>query len=213
MKSVLIAAAMCLLNTYAVYGQTVITPSNLQVEKYNPGKMDRKDQQEEEQLELAKDLILKQKRIIQEIPNTDNYTTFTLDFLSRFDTRILIEWSDDNIDYRGKSGQRYRLNKNSSRGFTFIAFAETKGTIRILNDAGELIMTIPYVVKAEKKGRHNVGFNASTKIGDLNPRLRVNYSHSRTNKDGGRWSFRTSASGTLDDIENINLNLGVNYSW
>lgn len=207
----IIMASLCLLISAPVYAQQTITidPSQIRTTRSNPSREDKK----EEELELAADLILKQKRIIKELPNGDNYTSFTFDILSRFETRIKIKWNDENIDYTGESGLRYRLNRNKSRGFTFLAFGPTEGIISIYNEAEEHIMDIPYKVTKQSNGRNSVGFGASSKLGDPNPNLRVNYSHSRRNQSGGSWSFRTSASGKLSDIENINVNLGVNYSW
>ena len=211
MYKAIIMAALCLSIGAPVYANQTITidPSQIRTTKTNPTREDKK----EEELELAKDLILKQKRIIKELPATDNYTSFTFDILARFETRIRIRWDDETIDYSGEAGLRYRLNKNKGRGFTFLVFGPTEGVISIYDEADNLLMEIPYKVTKQSNGRNSVGFSASTKLGDPNPQLRINYSHSRRNQSGSSWSFRTSASGKLTDIENINVNMGVNYSW
>lgn len=201
---------LCVLWITPVYAEQSITidPSLIRTNISNPKREDAK----EEKLELARDLIVKQKDISKEIKADDNYTLFTFDILARYETRIKITWEDDKIDFTGEPGQRYRLNRNKSRGFTFLAFGPTSGNINIYDEADNHLMTIPYKVFKEGKGRNSIGFNASTNIGDLDPRLSINYSHSRTNTNDS-WSFRTSVSGKLSKTEKININTGVTYSW
>lgn len=193
-----------------VHAQQSITidPSQIRTTRSNPSKEDKK----EEELELAKDIIIKQTRVLKEISSEENYTSFSIDLLSRFETRVKMRWDDENIDYTGESGLRYRLNRNKSRGFTFLVFGPTEGTIDIYNEADEYLTSINYKVVSKSNSRNSLGFSASTKLGDPNPRLNVNYSHSRK-VDNGSWSFRTSASGQVTDIENININIGVTRSW
>ena len=202
---------MCLLWSNPVLAQKSIQmdASQVRVNKSNPLRDDKKP----EELELAKEILLKQKKVEGIFNSGDNYTSFAIELLSRIDTRIRIEWDDEYIDITSEPNTLYRLNRNKSRTFSFLAFQPTKGSLRLYNEADELVLTIPYEVKQAGRGKNSISLGANSKLGSPNPRLNVRYSHSRSNDDGGRWSFRVGASGSIDDISNVNVNTGVTYSW
>lgn len=202
---------LCILWVTPVYAQQVIqiSPDSLEINKSRPSAKDNT----EEELQIAREVLLKQKQVRSSISSNETYGTFRFEILSRVETVIKVRWQDTSIDYTGKVKDTYRLTKNTGRGFTFLAVEPTKGIIEILNENDELILIIPYEVDKEGNGKNSISLSANSKLGDINPRLNVRYSHTKRNISGGTWSYRVGASGSVDDLPSVNVNMGVTHSW
>ena len=170
---------------------------------------------EEEQLPLAKDLMIRQKRVFVEVNKKYNYSPFSIQLLSSFKTRIKVKWDDPNIVLRGEAKDSFLLKENTGRNIVFQAFKPTKGFFTITDEADNVLMEIPYLVQEQSTVKQRIGFNTGTSLKDFSPTANFSYSrHMRgTYSDDGDWSFNASVSTNLDDLDEIRVNLGVGYSW
>lgn len=168
-----------------------------------------------EDLPLAKDIRLRQRRVFQELDRRDTYTFFSIELLSSFKTRIKIKYTDENITLRHEKEDTILLPENKSRNITFYAFNPTKGYLIITDEEDNPIMEIPYIVKERSNVNQSVGFSTSASTGNFDPSVTVRYHRGvrADYSDQASWSFNTSVSTSLDDLDNIRFQLGVNYSW
>ncbi len=204
----LMLAALLTLTPLPVLSQHVINAEDVVIGK-------SKDLLADKEYPLATELILKQKRVFQQISKRSNYHKFTIEILSRYDTRIKIKWQDDKLVLQGGFKSEMILQANKGRPIVFVAFGPTAGTITVTDEQGKTIKEIPYQVKERSTVRQTINVGTSTALNSIDPRVNISYSRSMRGvyADEGSWNFRVSTTSQLSDLSKIRVNVSVGHSW
>lgn len=148
---------------------------------------------------LAADIISRNDKVEAEMRG--QFATLSITLVSKFDTVIELNWVSSELGYKGKEQKKHLLMAHVPQTFNFVAYAKHDGDIRILDEEGTNVLSIPYLVKDRKKIRQSVSFNAGN-----NNNSSINYR--RTYNNG------LSFNGSISKSENnTNLRIGVNYTW
>lgn len=155
-------------------------------------------------------------KLVSRIKDSGSVGVVSLPLVSTIDTYVKIRFSDENLSSRSKL-DIHHLKAGRPYTLQYAAFQPTKGTLEILNENDEVIITVPYEVLNRKMINHSIGTNVNHRItpnGESDTRMGVGYrlQTKKTDIDDGTHSInvRVSTSGEFDEVQ---LNLNYNYNF
>lgn len=143
--------------------------------------------------ELARKVLVQPARL--ETRLQPGYTTgnLNLTLFSEVNTEVALRASDPRLVFRGSRDGVQRLNAYTAQSVSFVALEAHSGTLTVSNRAGEVLVTVPYMVAPPKT---------------LNQSASLNYSPS-SNRGALSYAVSGVAQSPLDPRWSLNVNLNV----
>jgi len=138
-----------------------------------------------------------------------------LPLVSKVDTKVKVQFEDPNLAIRVVR-EYHTLRAGRPYTLQFAAFQATSGTLKVLNENNEVILTVPYQVLNRKKLKQGVGvgINHSIRESKTSTRMNANYrvsTHKTDDTDGSHSvNFRVS---TDDEFIDKQFSIQYNYNW
>lgn len=156
------------------------------------------------------------QKLVSRIKDSGSVGVVNLPLVSSTDTFVKIRFTDTNLSSRSKL-EIHHLKAGRPYTLQYAAFQPTKGTLEILNENDQVILTVPYEVLDRKMIQHSIGTNANYRItpnGESTTRLGVGYRlrTKKTDINDGTHSVgvRVSTTGEFDEVQ-ININYNYNF--
>ncbi len=155
-------------------------------------------------------------KLVSQIKRGNTTGVVSLPIVTKEDVEIKIKYEDNNLAIR-LTNDSLRIRQGRPAIIQFAAFAETKGTIQILNMNDEVIHSVPYEVVQESKLSHGISIGGSYTLDSDNEdrstyRFSYRVSTKKVDVTDGTHGVTLSVS-TDEDFSKTLINVNYNYNW